>query len=145
MSGFEIAGVILGAMPAIISALHGYQKLHKKRRVFKRKSLYIDRMIRALDWQRQLIHNDVKIVLQNAGVDEMIIDQHVGVGRYQDLLKQDNIQHAVSAFLRDNFSTYLQVIQDCESTLLHVASAVKGFDEYSWVREEQLSSFVASD
>jgi hypothetical protein len=137
MSGFEVVGVLLGAAPLIISALEGYQRLGKKRDAFKRKSLHIDRMVRALNWQQKLIHSDVKIVLRNAGLDETTIDQHVGIGRYQDLLRRQDVQDAVSSFLGDNCSTYLEIIQQCESTLLRVAKAVKGFDEDSWVREEQ--------
>ena len=136
MSGFEVIGVVLGAMPVIISALEGYQKLGKKRDAFKRKSLHIDRMIRALDWQQKLIHSDVKLLLRNAGLDEMTVDLHVGTGRYQDLLRRQEIQDAVSGFLRDNSSTYLEIIQQCENTILHVAKAVKGFDGESWVRGE---------
>jgi hypothetical protein len=137
MSGFEAVGVLLGAAPLIISALEGYQRLGKRRDAFKRKSLHIDRMVRALKWQQKLIHSDAKIVLRNAGLDETTIDQHVGIGRYQDLLKRQDVQDAVSSFLGDNCSTYLEIIQQCESTLLRVAKAVKGFDEGSWVREEQ--------
>ena len=137
MSGLEAIGVFLGTAPLIIAALEGYQKLGKKRDAFKRKSLHIDRMVRALDWQQKLIHSDVKIVMRNAFLDETTIDQHVGIGRYQDLLKRQDIQDAVSSFLGDNCSAYMGIIQECESTLLHVARAVKGFNEESWVREGQ--------
>ena len=134
MSGIEVIGVVSGAAPLLISALEGYQKLGKKRDAFKKKSLHIDCMVRAINWQQKMIHSDVKIVLRNAGLDETTIDQHVGIGRYQDLLKRHDVQDAVSSFLGDNCSTYMEVIQQYEITLLKVAKAVKGFEEGSWVR-----------
>lgn len=179
MSGLEILGLILGAMPILISALEGYQKLGKKRDAFRRKSMHIDRMIRALDWQQKLIRSDVRLVLRNAGLDvnddvgdeeeeagggkgekekekdeeketekEKMRDepqqrqqQHVGVGagagagHYQDLLNRPDIQKAVRAFLGDNSSAYLEVLQQCESAILLIAKAIKGFEAGSWVGE----------
>lgn len=144
MSGFEVIGVILGATPLIISALEGYQRLDKKRDAFKRKSLHIDNMVRALRWQHILVHSDVKIVLRNAGFDQMMIDQHVGIGRYEDLLKRQDVQDAVSSFLGDNCAAYMSIIQKCESTLLRVAKAIKGFEEESWVRKNIISTYYVS-
>lgn len=137
MSELEAIGVFLGAVPFITSTLEGYQRLSKKRDAFKRKSLHIDRMVRALDWQHKLIQSDIKIVLRNTYLDETTIHQQVGIDRYQDLLRRQDIQNAVRSFLDDNYSIYLEVIQQCESTLLGVAKVVRGFDDYSWVREHQ--------
>ena len=141
MSGLEVVGVVLGAVPLIITALKGYQNLGKKRDAFKRKSLHLDRMIKALDWQQKLILSDVKIVLRNAGLDEMTIDQEVGNGHYQDLFKRPGIQSAVVSVLRENYSTYLEIIHQCEITILGVARAVTFFKEDSWVSEEQYIPF----
>jgi len=47
MSGFEVTGVILGAIPVIISALEQYKKTRETWRRFRQKALYIDRLIQA--------------------------------------------------------------------------------------------------
>lgn len=136
MSGLEVLGVVLGAVPLIITALKGYQNLGKKRDTFKRKSLHLDRMIRALDWQQKLILSDVKIVLRNAGLDEMMIELDVDNCRYQDLFKRSDIENAVASVLRENYSTYLEIIQRCEVAILDVAKALTFYKKDSWVSEK---------
>ena len=129
--------MVLGAVPLIISALDGYKSLREKRIAYKKKTLYVERMIRALDWQQKLILTDVKIVLRNADLDETMIDEEVDNCHYQGLFKRPDIQNAVASVLRENFSTYLEIIHQCEITLLGVARAVNLFKESSWVSEEQ--------
>ena len=129
--------MVLSAVPLIITALKGYQNLGKTRDKFKRKSLHLGRMIRALDGQQKLILSDVKLVLRNAGLDEMMIDQEVDNCHYQDLFKRPGIQSAVVSVLGDNYSTYLETLHECEITILGVARAVTFFKEDSWVSEEQ--------
>lgn len=45
MSGIDIAGLILGAVPVVIAALEHYKTLHRKTWSFKHKSLRIDQLI----------------------------------------------------------------------------------------------------
>ena len=70
MSGFEVVGVVLGVMPLILSALEGYQKLRRKREVFKARSLHIIQLIQALNEQRVLIESDIEIILRSVGIED---------------------------------------------------------------------------
>ena len=128
MSGLEVAGVVLGAVPILISALESYQKLGKKRDAFRKKSLHIDRIIRALRWQHRLIYVDIKIVLRNAG-----LGHPVEIGDLEGLLKRQDVQDAMSDLLGDSCSDYLDILRQCEKSLIDVGKAVKGFQEGSWV------------
>lgn len=139
MSGFEVAGVVVGAVPLIVIALERYQKLGRMRDAFRKRSLHLDRMIRALKWQQRLIHSDVKIVLRNAGLDEETTSQHERLDRLQDLFEREDVQDAVRDFLGDKHDAYLEVMQDFQRTLLEIAKSIKGFQEDSWVRAEQRS------
>ena len=104
--------MVLGAVPLIISALKGYQSLNKRRYDFKRRKLHVDCMIRALDCQQSLILSDVKIVLRNARLDEIMIDEGIGNCHYQDLFKRPDIHSAVASVLRENFSAYVDIFNN---------------------------------
>ena len=69
MSGFEVAGVILGAIPIIVTALQQYKKTREKLSYFRHKALYIDRLIDSLEEQKVLIEADLCILLRAIGRD----------------------------------------------------------------------------
>ena len=70
MTGIEVAGLLLGAIPIVISALGQYQQtitffehaVHKKR--------HIDQLIVALRQQEALFTSEIELMLRNAGKDE---------------------------------------------------------------------------
>lgn len=64
------------------------------------------------------------------------VDVGVGAGHYQDLLNRPDVQKAVRAFLGENSSAYLEVLQQCQSAILLIAKAIKGFEAGSWVGEK---------
>jgi hypothetical protein len=133
MSGIEVIGIVLSAAPLLIYALEAYLSLGKMRDAFKKKRLHVERMVRALKWQQTLLQSDVRIMLRNAGLNETTLDYGLGYGRLQDLLTHQDVQEAVSSYLGENWTTYLEIIEHGEDTLLSVAKAVKGFAGGSWV------------
>jgi hypothetical protein len=56
MSDFKVVGVVLGALPIIVSTLESsYESLGCARVAFRNKQFYLDRMINALSWQKTFI------------------------------------------------------------------------------------------
>ena len=134
MSGFEIVGVVLGAVPIIVTILETYKSLGRVKDAYKKKQFYIDRMINALSWQKALIEGDLEIVLRSIGLEDLII-RNIAPDSYETLLKQTDIQQQVQAFLGLRYKSYIQALSDCERTLLTIVRSVKGLQRGAWVGE----------
>ena len=132
MSGFEVVGVVLGAVPIIISILDGYKSLGRARVAFRNKQFYLDRMINALSWQKTLIEGDLEIVLRNIGLEDLDI-RNIGSDSYESFLKQADIQQQVHAYMGSRYASYVQVLGECERTLLNIVRSVKGLQQGAWV------------
>ena len=72
MSGFEVAGLIVGIIPIIVEALQQYKKTRERWRRFKCKALYIARLIDSLEEQQVLIQTDLNILLRATGFETTI-------------------------------------------------------------------------
>jgi hypothetical protein len=142
MSGFEVVGVVLGALPIIVSILESYKSLGRARVAFRNKQFYLDRMINALSWQKTLIEGDLEILLRNVGFEDLAIHK-ITSGSYEALLQDTDIQQQVRAYMGRRFESYVHVLSDCERTLLSIVRSVKGLQQGSWVGDRH-GQFVSS-
>ena len=69
MSGFDIVGLILGAVPVTVAALEHYKTANEMLRYFNNKSVYVDRLIQALEEQKFCLESEFEIVLRAAGLE----------------------------------------------------------------------------
>lgn len=71
MSGFEIAGVVLGAIPVLIGAVDlSKDSFHRAGTAF-RKRKYVQKLARALLLQQQTLEETVKSVVIASGCDDL--------------------------------------------------------------------------
>lgn len=71
MSGLEVAGLVLGAIPIVIWSLEHYKTTRDYWRRSRSKRLLIDRMIKALHEQRTLMEVDLQVLSRAAGVEDV--------------------------------------------------------------------------
>lgn len=70
MSGFEVAGVVLGVLPIVIEAIKCYDTISTKFRIFRQSSLGIQKFYNLLRVQRQLFLRESHFLLGLIDVDE---------------------------------------------------------------------------
>ena len=63
----EVAGLVIAAVPLMISALKQYTEFHRKVRQFRRTSLYIGRLIQALREQKLFSGNGFGATITGSG------------------------------------------------------------------------------
>ena len=68
----EVAGLLIGAVPFMISALKQYAKARRGIRQFRRTSLYLAHLIQALREQKFYLKTDLEQLLRAAGFEEKI-------------------------------------------------------------------------
>lgn len=125
MSGFEITGVILGAIPVIIGALEQYKKARETWHRFNQKGLYIDRLIQALEEQSVLIETDLHLLLRAVGFqrDDIIAK---GGNNCHDCLRDSEIATEIEQYLGQSYRPYCKALSRCEVALEEIARKIGG-------------------
>lgn len=133
MSGLEVVGVVLGAIPIIVLAVEHYGKIGKKYEAFRRKRHYIDDLVDSLNDQQTLIEGEVKVLLRGSQVDKRTMDQYVRAGRLSALLSQPEVQCDVKDFLDDDYDIFVRIFEKYEKLLLELTTSLKRYHDSSWV------------
>src|SRR5579871_4376767 len=71
MSGIEIVGLILGAIPILLPALDAYKNGLSRTAVFVRRRRHVEELIRALGVNRLLLDQHVRLLLTKVGVEDI--------------------------------------------------------------------------
>ena len=127
MSGFEVAGVILGVIPIIITALQQYQTANKKLSYFRHKVLYVDRLIDCLVEQKTLIDNDLCILLRATGVDIGSTEDFNTLVDYGQIFQNNDVEQELRDFLGATFDPYRNALVRCEEALKRITVKLGGF------------------
>ncbi|KAH8680423.1 hypothetical protein BGZ61DRAFT_520223 [Ilyonectria robusta] len=142
MSGFEVAGVVLGSLPLLISAMEHYRDGLDPVKAFLR---YQDELNRALRDLRAL-HTSLAMTLeyilkQVAGQDEVIdmMSDH-----RQQMWKSNELETSLRSLLKDAYDDYVDILGDVESDLKVLASKLQGLDRWSGTSDELKAIIVAN-
>lgn len=125
MSGFEIAGLILGVVPLAIAALEQYKTAHEMLRYFSHKSVYIDRLIQALEEQRFCLESEFDIVLRAAGFEPQDLGTVSGEYLQTFFLRRD-VAEELNRYLGRGYDPYRKALVRCENSLGEIVRNIGG-------------------
>ncbi|KAL8669620.1 MAG: hypothetical protein Q9168_005795 [Polycauliona sp. 1 TL-2023] len=125
MSGIEAAGLVLGAIPIVIGALESYKTTRKMWHQFLNKSLFVDRLINALQEQRLLIELDLQFLLRAAGCEDDTIARLDTSGCYE-LLLDEELAEPVRQYLGRVYEKYQVALARCERIVDDIAQCIGG-------------------
>ncbi|KAI0505310.1 hypothetical protein F5B22DRAFT_528149 [Xylaria bambusicola] len=120
MSGFEVAGVVLGAIPLVISALEHYKAGKGAAATFFKWRDQLDTLIYRLKLQRCLLHLHLMELLRDAGVEGAVEDDLTEEEILQ-ILKNTKNEDSVREYLGVVYSMFLEVLRRYESCLAILA------------------------
>lgn len=115
MSGIEVAGLVLGALPVLIEAIDTYRKGITKVKSAIRKRAIIGKLGRALSDQEFIIEVVTKDVLVQSGCDDA-----AGADKAQlrSLLQDKQTQDMVDSFLGPDYAKkFFDALVDCRSDI----------------------------
>ena len=110
MSGFEIAGIVLGALPILFQALDSYRGSFTRISQGIRKRKYVEKLARALRMQRQTLESIVKIVLLESGCDTLPADDADICDSLNDQSNQDHVRNYLG---EENDVVFQDAIANC--------------------------------
>ncbi|KAF6220317.1 hypothetical protein HO133_003449 [Letharia lupina] len=125
MSGMEVAGLILGAVPIMVAALGHYKTNHKKSWSFRYKASRIDQLIIALENQKFFLEGDLELALLEAGFERYDIVS-MDTSNLQGLLCRSDVAEELSRSLGRGFGPYKDTLGRCEASLTKIVQEMKG-------------------
>lgn len=125
MSGFEIAGLIIGIVPVTIAALERYKTAHEMLLRYTNKSVYIDRLIQALEEQKFCIESEFEIMLRAAGFEQQDIST-IGGERLQNILLRRDVAEELGRYLGRGYDPYRKALVRCEASLGDIVRKIGG-------------------
>lgn len=143
MSGMEVAGLILGAVPIMVAALGHYKTNHKKSWSFRYKASRIDQLIIALENQKFFLEGDLELALLEAGFERNDIVS-MDTSNLQGLLCRSDVAEELSQSLGRGFGPYKDTLGRCEASLTKIVQEMKGLvpgPQVSSPSSERLLSF----
>lgn len=124
MSTFEAFGIVLRAIPILISGAELWREGYDKGRLAFRKRQYVDKLANALLLQRQTVSETVHLIIMRSGYgyDEALLNEDP-IAYFQN----KKIQAQVEDFLGDeNYKALTGRLRDMQVTLEEVAKHLDG-------------------
>ncbi|KAJ5602039.1 hypothetical protein N7510_011573 [Penicillium lagena] len=139
MSGLEVVGVVLGALPLIITAVDQYRASKRLFKVFRHKEPYIDRLIQTLRAQKFLLETDLSMTLKETFGDPDFVQSTSNFAQTTSLLfENQEVARRVQENLGDGYEHYIVALSQCEQALAEIAGHISGLAS----GEQDLSALV---
>lgn len=118
MSGIEVAGLVLSAVPVLLEAIDGYKKGMRRLTTAIKKRKVIEKLGRALRFQKSIIEEITRNVLVKSGCAAAAGADGAQLG----VLSQDKqTQERVNGFLgTNNARVFSDALVDCMAAVRHV-------------------------
>ncbi|PYH89887.1 hypothetical protein BO71DRAFT_434388 [Aspergillus ellipticus CBS 707.79] len=125
MSGFDVVGVVLGAIPLIVAAIDSYKKTSQRFKYFKYKEPLIVDLIQSLEDQRFFIESDLYLSLKATRLEEDELDDLIRQTS-PDLFCDPEIAHDIEQCLGSGYVRYQRAVLRCQEVLTEIASHIEG-------------------
>ncbi|CEL01824.1 hypothetical protein ASPCAL01402 [Aspergillus calidoustus] len=125
MSGVEVAGLILGAIPIVVAALKTYKETKQRYIWFMSKEAYIDRLIQSLNEQVYFIKSDVEVALRSTDLEPESI-KSILTGPDLSPWNDHEVADAIREYLGEGFELYLDALGRCQATICTIIASLNG-------------------
>lgn len=133
MSGFEVVGVVLGAIPLLISAIEKYKATSRTLKFYQQKETLVNELIRSLKEQEFFIKADFSLTLKATSIDQK---------NFENLLKNPtpkgfndpDLLEEIKDSLGDGFDPYMAALVRCQVKLMEIAKKLIGLASNDQVR-----------
>lgn len=124
MLGMEVAGLVLGVLPVLFSAVDGIKQSLGRGRLFFGKRVHVNKLARALLLQQQTLAEAIRLILSESGCDD-VSQLDIDPVRY---LQDDVVQDLVLDYMGNkNFAAFDGSIRQCRDNVQAVLKKIAGF------------------
>lgn len=122
MSGFEIAGTVLGALPIVIEALAEYRAAKGLFATVRKFRGLLDDLIHQLKTHKTNFYLDILQLLREVRVREILDDGDPTEERCVAVLRNCKTSEEITVYLGQLYPQFLETLGCYESYLKHIAS-----------------------
>lgn len=123
MSGFEIAGVVLGAIPIVIEALSAYREGKGLFATIRKSRGLVDELIHKLKMQQTHFYLDMLELLREARVPEILMEGDPTPDKCIEILQAAKTGNEVEQYLGPQlFHDFLEILGFYENYLKEITS-----------------------
>ncbi|KUM57667.1 hypothetical protein ACN42_g9514 [Penicillium freii] len=122
MSGFEVAGVVLGALPLIITAVDKYKATARILKNFRHKKPHVQRLIQALESQKFCVESEMVIIWNGAFSKEDLVP----IPPTSNDFKSPMVALAIQKHLGPGYQPFIAALSRCEEALVEIATHLHG-------------------
>ena len=112
-------------MPVKIAALKQYKKAHEMLRSFNRKSVYIDRLIQALEEQSFYLGAEFDNILRAAGFAQQDIGT-INIEHLHKVLLRIDIAEGLHRHLGHGYDPYRKALLRCDTSMGEIVGSIVG-------------------
>ena len=139
MSGIEIVGVVLGALPLITSLIDQYRVSKRIYKVFRYKEPYIDQLIQSLRTQNFFLETDILVILKETFGQDFVQSIPDFAQASSTLFEDPEVSSRIEEYLGDGYAHYKAALSRCEEILSAIAENISGLKS-----EKQVFSMAIS-
>ena len=123
MSGIEVAGLLLGALPVLFEAVDFYRTGIQRSKIFFGKRTVVNKLALALLLQQQTLTETIKSILTRSGCEEVWRLEADPIACLQDV----NVKQQVLEYLgADNHATFIWALEQSNEVAQRVARNLAG-------------------
>ncbi|KAK4646288.1 hypothetical protein QC761_209110 [Podospora bellae-mahoneyi] len=145
MSGFEVAGVVLGVIPLVIASLEHYQAGKGAVASFVKYGGLLENLILRLTIHQHLYHTDILFLLQAAGVVELNLRHEDTVAECFRLLRDPEVDEEIEDWLGPLSDPFKQLVGQYESSLKAIVGHIKHIQRLPDTQKDDLGSLLQAN
>ncbi|KAI1170208.1 hypothetical protein F4777DRAFT_595397 [Nemania sp. FL0916] len=145
MSGFEIAGVVLGAIPLIISALENYKASRSALAAIVKYHGQLDRLLYKLKIQQTALYFDLVQLLRNAEIEEVEERADISPGDCLLIVQSQRNGAQLQKYLGTHYDTFLDILKRYEQCLKKIAKKLKHIQRLPHASKDDLAALLEAN
>ncbi|KAK6365892.1 hypothetical protein LTS17_010858 [Exophiala oligosperma] len=120
MSGIEVAGLILGALPILIEGLDLYKKGLKSLRSSFRRRKVVEELTCTLTIQLKILEELLRFILNNSGYET----PETLSAKSLEILRDDEVKNAVASYLGPNYDAITEAMRQCQEIVYRLVPKI---------------------
>ncbi|KAI0115596.1 hypothetical protein GGR51DRAFT_503510 [Nemania sp. FL0031] len=145
MSGFEIVGVVFGAIPLVISALEHYKTGQSTLAALIKYQGELDKLLHRLKVQQTALYFDIVQLLRSAGIEEVDNRTDISLEDCLLILQSKKSGGQLQEYLGTHYDAFLDILRRYEECLRKIVKKLKHIRRLPEASNDDLAALLAAN
>ncbi|KAI8948203.1 hypothetical protein F4801DRAFT_581628 [Xylaria longipes] len=145
MSGFEIAGIVLGAIPLVISALENYKTGQSTLAALVKYQGQLDKLLYQLKVQQTEFYFDILELLRSAEIEEVDDRVNISLEDCLSILQNNKNGGQLQEYLGIHHSAFFDILRRYEQCLKKIAKKLKHVRRLPNAQKDDLAALLVAN